>query len=486
MWRLSSDSASAPVSTTFLQEHAAHLANPHTVVILQDAKPLLRRLLKDGIDVARPACLTTLEKISFQAPEPKENVFDHLDSLLDAVTAQSSKALARLECLAIRPFAHMEAKGLYIDSQRWSLAVAERRKQADEATKACEDFLAPYAQKDLFNNPIINLNNLEEMRSLFEKALGKNIATLSNEVLETLDAPLAQAYLQYREAAKIVSTYGERFLEHVDPKTKRIHAEFHLLSVSTGRTSCTKPNLQNLPSDPKFADCLVAPAGRALIHADFSACELRVLAGLAQDPNFLAAINSDEDFHSTVASSLFGVKVSKTENPHLRQRAKAINFGIIYGMGAKGLARSLDIGDDEAQNILSLYFSQYSRVRDYLEGCVSTAKRLGYARTLLGRRLHFPDAQGEGADISRIAKNMPIQGTAAELAKLAMTRVHERLSQEFKEAYLVNMIHDELVVECRDSDNEAVSEAVKEEMMGAQEALFSQVRPDVEISRQVF
>lgn len=482
-WGLSAPGIATQVTSAFLVENKGFFDNPQKVVLFQDAKSTLRRLLALGVDVARPTCLQTLTKITSAQPRADLNPFEALDFLIDQVNSQNAKGLARLECLAVRSFAHMEHQGLYIDTDLWNQALADKRKQAEAATLACGDFLAPFADKDLFNNPVINLNNLEEMRALFEKVLGKKLSGLSHEVLEGIDHPLAKAYLQYREASKLISTYGDRFLEFVDPKTKRIHAEFELLAVSTGRTSCHKPNLQNLPSDAAFAKGITAPSGRALVHADFSACELRVLAGFANDPGFLAAINSDDDFHSAVASTLFNTEVTKTQNAHLRQKAKAVNFGIIYGMSAKGLALSLNVSDEEASQILSLYFAKYHGVRDFLEGCVSFAKHHGYARTLLGRRLYLN--QGDDVDISRIAKNMPIQGTAAELAKLAMTRVHERLSH-FDDAFLVNMIHDELVVECSSDDAQKVGQAVKEEMMGSQEALFPQVRPDVEISCEVF
>lgn len=483
-WRLETPERSTLVSMAFLKQHANELTKATTVVVFNQAKPLLRALLKQKIDVSRPVCLTTLEKITGSQPS-KDAPFNRLSDLLQSVEDLECKALARLECLVLRAFCSMEENGLYVDSGKWSLAVEKKRLAALEAAKQCEDLLADFTEKDLFGGAVLNLNHPAQMQALLEKGLGRKIEGIGNEHLEALDHPLAKAFLAYREANKIVSTYGSRFLEFVDPKTWRIHADFHSLGSSTGRVSCQKPNLQNLPSDPAFTDCLLAPPGRSLVHADFSACELRILAGLAQDSNFLTAINSDDDFHSVVASQLFDTKVSKSENPELRQRAKAINFGIIYGMGPKGLARSLNISEQEAHGILGKYFARFTRVKDFLEHCVDSAQKNGYARTLLGRRLYFENtAHGEhgAVDISRIAKNMPIQGTAAELAKLAMTRVHERLSGEFRDAFLVNMIHDELVVECAMSDRQAVAQAVKEEMLGAQEALFSNVRPDVEVS----
>lgn len=466
-----------------LMGHGSWLSQ--AVVVFDDAKPLLRALQKMGITIRAPLCLSTLEKITDSAPLQQAPqgaaIFDRVVTLLDAVSAHNCEGLARLECEVLPAFASIEVRGLYVDAPKWEKAIADQRALAQEAARRCEALLGPLVEKDLFGAAVVNLNHPEEMRLLLEKALQKSIPSTTHEQLSELKHPLADALLAYREATKLVSTYGDAFLAYLDPHTRRIHAEFITLGTSSGRTSCVRPNLQNLPSCEAFQACLVAPAGRALIHADFGACELRVLAGLANDANFLAALNSDDDFHSVVASQLFETKVSKTERPELRDRAKAVNFGIIYGMGAKGLARSLQISEDEANAILTRYFSRFSGIKAFLENCVNEARDKGYVKTLHGRRLSFASSADLERDIARIAKNMPIQGSAAELAKVAMTRVHNRLGADFKDAFLVNMIHDELVVECDFEDRNTVGEAVKFEMMEAQRALFQKVRPEVDL-----
>jgi DNA polymerase-1 len=323
------------------------------------------------------------------------------------------------------------------------------------------------------------------VKRLIEKVTGRRLSDTARATLERLDHPIASALLLYRESNKLVTTYGEAFLSHVDKRSGRIHATFVPLGASTGRVASCDPNLQNLPNDERFKRCLRAPAGRVLVTADYATCELRIVAEMARDPVFLAAFERGEDLHATVASTMFGVKVTKTENAELRQRAKAINFGLVYGMGAPALASSLGVSVDEGERLLQQYFRTFPAIRDYLERSVDEALSRGYAETLLGRRLQFeeeqlraPNARGE---LSRIAKNMPIQGTSADMTKLAMVRVHERLTDEQPTAGLVNTIHDELVVECDEADGKVVAEAVKREMEEAHRALLRSVPPLVEV-----
>jgi DNA polymerase-1 len=207
---------------------------------------------------------------------------------------------------------------------------------------------------------------------------------------------------------------------------------------------------------------------------------------MSGDPVFLRAFDAGEDLHATVASQMFGARVSKTENPELRQRAKAINFGLVYGMGAPALAASLGVTPPQGQELLDRYFRTFPRIKDFLEASVEKALQKGYSETLLGRRLSFSreelDADNARGELSRIMKNMPIQGTSADMTKLAMVRVHERLLEDTGgDAGLVNTIHDELVVECEASAGEQVAAAVRTEMEDAHRALCKRVPPLVEV-----
>lgn len=472
------------------------------VFLFDEARPALRRLLRAGIDVARPICRATLEALAEGGAPPGESaqifsqpdsaaerahkIVHRLEGVLARVEERGQKKVARLECLVLRPFAALEDRGLPIDVAGWQRLIDEEKQKARVAREELLALAGPHVQRDLFGVPELNLDSEAEVRTLLERVTGRTLDDTARHTLAALDHPMARALLMWRESAKLISTYGEAFLSRVDARTGRVHATFIPLGASTGRVSSRDPNLQNLPSDERFHRCLRAPAGRSLVTADYATCELRIVAELSKDPVFLRAFEEGQDLHSTVASTMFKAEVSKTRNPELRQRAKAINFGLVYGMGAAALASQLGVPVDEGERLLQQYFRTFPRIKDALERNVETALQRGYAETVLGRRLFFdvdtlkgPNARGE---LSRIAKNMPIQGTSADMTKLAMVRVHERLLDETGgRAGLVNTIHDELVVECDEVDGERVAKAVKKEMEEAHKTLLPTVPPEVEV-----
>lgn len=481
------------------REIAEWLRRNDRVVVMDSARRQLRHLLAADIDVARPVCLQTLERLAGQEPGDERNppreiagakaravaAWQGLHAAMDALAAREQLKVARLESLVLRAFAALEHRGLAVDEVGWRALVHEAAEQRERAKREVFLALQDVVSRDLFGEPDLSLDSDADVRAAIEKATGSVLADVSKSTLRELRHPVGPALLRYREASKIVSTYGEAFLELIDPQTGRLHATFYPMGASTGRVSSRNPNLQNLPSDERFHRCLRAPENRALVTADYATCELRILAEFSADPHFLQAFEEGLDLHSAVASTLFGEKVSKTENSHLRQAAKAINFGLVYGMGAAALASSLGREQSEAEALLEQYFARFPNIRGYLEDSVDRALARGYAETALGRRLYFapetlrgPKARGE---LSRIAKNMPIQGTSADMTKLAMVRVHERLLDNFSDAGLVNTIHDELVVECDEADAEQVAVAVQEEMAAAHRTLLRRVPPVVEV-----
>jgi DNA polymerase-1 len=477
------------------------LLNPTNVVLFADAKPALRRLLAAELDIARPICLKTLGALKWpnesndellkaktkdDAAQIASKALADLDRTLNLVEEMGAKKLARLESLVLRAFAAMEHRGLYVDGSAWKKLVGTAEQKMIEAKAQALKLLAPTQAKDLFGGISLNLDNGKEVKEALENLLGESLKDTNQHTLSRICHPAVMALTSYREAAKLVQTYGESFMAHIRPATSRIHATFETLGTSTGRVACHTPNLQNLPSDASFHQCVVAPAGKVLITADYAACELRILASLSRDQTFIDAFSQDADLHSEVAARMFGVPVDKNQNSELRQRAKAINFGLMYGMGHRSLAKSLDISELEAEQLFEQYFKTYPGIKRYLDQCVDQALAQGYAQTVLGRRLVFDEAVLKGSnargELSRIAKNMPIQGTGAEIAKLAMLRLHERLTLDYKEAFLVNMIHDELVVECLASDAESVAQAVQQEMEDAQASLIPNVKPKADVN----
>lgn len=475
------------------------------VFVFTEAKTSLRWLLAHGVDVARPICCHTLDVLAGRpiddhapplahsvdvARQRARDLIFGLEERTTRVEERGLRKLARLECLVLRAFAALEHRGLPIHKAQWQALVNEEKKAATTARDHLLSLAGPLVPRDLFGSADLNLDSDAEVRGLLQRATGCVLDDTSRSTLAALGHPLADALLTYRESWKIVTTYGEPFLAHVrdvdDDGIGRIRSTFVPLGASTGRVSCREPNLQNLPKDARFHACLRAPRGRSLVTADYGTCELRIVAELAEDPVFLAAFARGEDLHSTVATSMFGVPVSKTENPELRQRAKAINFGLVYGMGPGALSNSLNVDRATGEELLARYFRTFPRVRDYLEGSVDLALKRGFSETVLGRRLVYdaatlaaPNARGE---LSRIMKNMPIQGCSADMTKLAMVRVHERLVQETSgRASLVNTVHDELVVECDEGDAVLVSDIVRSEMEEAHRTLLKKVPPLVEL-----
>ncbi len=478
---------------------ASFLQDPDRVVLFDNAKPILRLLLSHGIDVMQPLCLKTLQlivspkepvkylPIAQTTAEAVQLVQKALESLegLQAIVDKQYRQLSRLENRVLRSFASMEYRGLYVDGMAWQNLIQDAKQKMSKARELALENLVSGQYVDLFGNCTVNLDSGKEVRDALEKVVGHALYDTHQSTLLRLEHPAANAILQYREVAKLVQTYGDNFLCHIDAVSSRIHATFEPIGATTGRVACHSPNLQNLPSGKVFHRCLSAPENKSLITADYAACELKILASLSQDPVFLDAFAKDVDLHSEVATNMFGVPVDKQNNTHLRQRAKAINFGLMYGMGSKSLARSLQISEMQAEELFRQYFNTYPKVKGYLDGCVEKTIKNGYAETVLGRRLVFDKATLENkeafGEISRLAKNMPIQGTGAEIAKLALVRIHRRLTEEFKEAFLVNMIHDELVVECQDQDAQAVAILVQKEMEDAQVALIPNVKPKADI-----
>ncbi len=486
------------------------LARHDRVVAFVAAAPALRFLLTHDIDVARPICLRTLRALSRSeallddadaqtwpspsvAAERASECVHGLDAAIVSVENSGQKKVARLECLVTRAFAALEHRGLPIDHGLWTSLIATEKQRLGAARDAVFALAGDHVPRDLFGVPDINLDADADVRALLKRATGTSLDSTAKGHLAALGHPLADAILAYREPWKLVSTYGDTFLSHVEDiaadddgrQMGRIRSSFVPLGASTGRVACREPNLQNLPKEARFHEALRAPAGRRLITADYATCELRIVAELAEDPVFLAAFERGEDLHSTVATTMFGVPVSKTENAPLRQRAKAINFGLVYGMGAAALGASLGVDRGAGEDLLARYFKTFPRIRDYLDGAVDTALRVGFSETILGRRLRYAPAtlaaDNARGELGRIMKNMPIQGTSADMTKLAMVRIHERLVDEFPKAGLVNTIHDELVVEADVDDAEGVATIVHDEMADAHRTLLKKVPPLVEV-----
>ena len=326
-----------------------------------------------------------------------------------------------------------------------------------------------------------NLNSGPQIaRILFEKLglkTGRRTKTgfsTDQAVLEELAGshPFPARLLEYRVLSKLKSTYLDTLPEVMDPRDHRIHTTFNQAGAATGRLSSSAPNLQNIPlrtaQGREIRRAFIAPPDGVLVGADYSQIELRVMAHLSGDPHLIEAFRSGEDIHASTARRIFNL--TGDIDPTLRARAKIVNFGIMYGMGARSLAQQMGIGLPEAQQFIAHYFRLYARVRDFLDATLVDARRQGYVATLFGRRRYLPGLQslngGERSLAERVAINTPIQGSAADLMKLAMARVHVALMQWVPSARLLLQVHDELLLECAAGDAEAASRIVREKMEG--------------------
>ncbi len=308
------------------------------------------------------------------------------------------------------------------------------------------------------------------------KKTPKGQPSTAESVLQELaiDYPLPKLILEYRSLSKLKSTYTDKLPLQINPKTGRIHTSYHQAVAATGRLSSSDPNLQNIPirseEGRRIRQAFVAPDGYKIVAADYSQIELRIMAHLSQDEGLLNAFATGQDIHTATAAEVFEVEPEKVTTD-LRRSAKAINFGLIYGMSAFGLAQQLGIERGKAQSYIDLYFERYPGVRHYMETTRQLAKEQGYVETLAGRRLYLPDIKSRNAPkrqyAERTAINAPMQGTAADIIKKAMLSTHDWIVNDRPDVKMVMQVHDELVFEIAESELETATARIDELMSSA-------------------
>ena len=304
----------------------------------------------------------------------------------------------------------------------------------------------------------------------------KGQPSTAEDVLEQLaqDYPLPKLILEHRSLSKLKSTYTDKLPLQINERTGRVHTSYHQAVASTGRLSSADPNLQNIPirthEGRRIREAFIAPTDSVLLAADYSQIELRIMAHLSGDENLLTAFAEDKDIHSATAAEVFGISLDAVDADS-RRAAKAINFGLIYGMSAFGLGKQLDIPRGEAQEYMNLYFERYPGVKKYMDSTKLNAKHEGYVETVFGRRLYLPDINSSRYQMrqyaERTAINAPMQGTAADIIKKAMIGVDQWLTETKVDARVIMQVHDELVLEVATSDVKKVTDAVSEIMRGA-------------------
>lgn len=406
--------------------------------------------------------LSALEKLSVCMAEIIEKNNQH--------TLYYDVELPLLEVLA-----DLQLRGMYIDKDALS----------DFGDMLNEQINTVQAEIYSLSGEEFNINSPKQLGVILFEKLGlpygkknkKGSYSTNVDVMEKLKDkhPIAGKVLTYRQLTKLQSTYVTGLGALINPQTGRLHSRFNQMVTSTGRISSTEPNMQNIPVRTKLGReirrmFVAEKPDWCLIDADYSQIELRVLAHIADDASMKEAFESGEDIHAQTAANVFGVPLSEV-TPKMRSRAKAVNFGIVYGIGAFSLAQDIGTTRKEAQAYIDGYLSHYNKIAEYMTNTVECAKNNGYITTVLGRRRYLPELKASSQIMrafgERVAMNAPIQGSAADIIKIAMVNVYKKLKDEGLHARLILQVHDELIVEAPESERELASKILKEGMENA-------------------
>ena len=401
------------------------------------------------------------------------SVYKEIDSSLAALMEKKglSKLYDEIESPLIKVLGEIEYTGVCIDTGYLKKLVKEYDIEINRLT---EEIYELCGEK-------FNINSSQQLGEILYGKLKlparKKTKTGFSTDAGTLKAiedtsPVIKKILNYREKNKLKNTYIDVLPEIIDPVDGRIHTNYHQMGTSTGRISSSDPNLQNIPVRTEYGKqirrAFIPGQGFDLLMAsDYSQIELRILAHLSEDQNLIGSFNRDEDIHSRTASEVFNVKYEEVDSD-LRRKAKAINFGLVYGMTEYGLASRLSISGEEARDYIEKYFGKYPQVDSYLKGLIETASRKGYSTTMFGRKRYIKELGSSNGRLrslgERFAVNTPIQGSAADIMKLSTIILHERLKSENIDCNIILQVHDELVLELRSSDCENIKKIVRQSM----------------------
>lgn len=467
------------------------LFGPKTKKIGQNVKDLIGLLLKEGLpaegfifDTALAGYLLDAtgsdyspQRLSARwlgGEQSGAEALYHLCGVLDGKLKElkMDELYYSIELPLCRVLADMEQAGFFVDRK----ALYEFGESLNGDIARLQEAIWGHAGHEF------NINSPKQLGEvLFDQLMlpsGKKTKTgwsTNADVLEKLRGkhPIIEQVLEFRMLAKLKSTYADGLLKVISPDG-RIHTSFQMTVTATGRLSSTEPNLQNIPVrralGAQIRKMFVAAPGMTLVDADYSQIELRLLAHISGDETMREAFLSGEDFHSVTASKVFNVPLSEV-TPTLRSRAKAVNFGIVYGISAFSLAQDIGVWPSEAKTYMDAYMEKYHGVRDYMKNIVVQAREDGYVSTLFGRRRELPELKSSNFNMrsfgERVALNMPIQGTAADIIKLAMVNVQKRLSAEGMKSRLILQVHDELIVECPEGEADKAAEILRQEMENA-------------------
>ncbi len=378
--------------------------------------------------------------------------------------------VAKLEFDCCISVSDMELNGCFLDQGKWLKILGTLEDKHKSLSLEIQKELSRSSnQLSLFSD--ISSVNINSTQQLLESLNNMNIRIKDTSegtlIQHKKEHPIIEKILEYRGLQKAISSYGKNILEYVNPVTNRIHADFNQLRADTGRFSCSNPNLQQIPATEEYRSCFMAEVGNKLVSADYSQIELRILAELSQDREFIKAFESGEDLHKATASSMFGIPIDKVTK-EMRSQAKSINFGLAYGRGANSLADQIGTSVDKARELIDKYFIVYRGIKDWLYKAGQMAVKTEQSRTLSNRLRKYvfdKENRAEVASIDRQGKNTPIQGTSADITKQALIFINNAIKNT--SVKLINTVHDEIILESPEELSEWSATILEENMITA-------------------
>jgi len=417
--------------------------------------------------------LIPLDRLSWYACEDADITFRLYHKILPlSQTNKNYELLQRIEIPLIPVLADMEMNGILLDVP---FLKKMEIKFAAEIKKISQKIYKLAGREFNISSPLQLKSILFEDLKISPLGIKKTktgLSTAAQELDKMYDAhPIIPLIIEYRELTKLQSTYISTLPEIADKKTHRVHTSFNQTIAATGRLSSTDPNLQNIPIRTELGrqirKAFITPKGYTLIAADYSQIELRLAAAISKDPIMMASFKNGEDIHARTAAEIHKIPLQEVTK-EIRRTAKEVNFGVLYGLGSLGLAQRTGLNRTEAKEFIEQYFTIYKKIKDYIEDTKDFAYKYGYAQTLFGRRRYLPDIHSSmpmmRAAAERMAINMPLQGTAADLMKLAMIAIHKELSKVSPDSKLMLQVHDEIVLEVPEADKNKVAKFVKKTM----------------------
>lgn len=406
------------------------------------------------------------------------------EKIVDRLKQDELVKVAKLEFDCVVPIAQMELNGFYLDATRWREQLEKVKiEQGKVAVELQQMLSAGVAQASLFGVAEINLDSQQQVMDALknlgvpipEGTRGWQIEPLAN------DYPVIAKLLKYRSVAKAVTSFGENILEFIKPQTGRIHSDFRQIGAPTGRFSSSNPNVQQIPHEEAYRRCFRAPEGKKLVIADYSQIELRILADFSDDDNFIKAFVSGADFHTITAAQVFNIKPEEVTSDQ-RSFAKRLNFGVVYGIGAQRFALMTGLPLAQAEDVMRKYFGTYRGLDNWLRDAGRKVITDRIARTGSGRMMKFRfDAEDRKAiaGARRNGMNMPIQGTSADILKRALRLLHDKINTT--SARLVNIVHDEIILECDASEAEISAQYLEDAMCDAGKEYVKKVPVKVDV-----